>query len=120
MNNKYLIREIIQMVMLLVVTAFLSYILSSTNDLIAKTIVIVFIILFIITFLRRLFLILNQNQLAELFSKFSTIIFFIYWFGFLIYWDYISISKNEYISVLFSIPLLFTGIFMVYREFKRK
>ena len=46
MNNKYLIREIIQMVMLLVVIAFLSYILSSTNDLIAKTIVIVFIILF--------------------------------------------------------------------------
>ena len=116
MNNKYLIREIIQMVMLLVVIAFLSYILSSTNDLIAKTIVIVFII----TFLRRLFLILNQNQLAELFSKFSTIIFFIYWFGFLIYWDYISISKNEYISVLFSIPLLFTGTFMVYRKFKRK
>ena len=77
-------------------------------------------VLFIITFLRRLFLILNQNQLAELFSKFSTIIFFIYWFGFLIYWDYISISKNEYISVLFSIPLLFTGTFMVYREFKRK
>ena len=38
----------------------------------------------------------------------------------LISFIYEKLCKNEYISVLFSIPLLFTGIFMVYSEFKRK
>ena len=108
------------MIISLFVIIFLSSILISTIDLLTKIVVAIFLTFIINQFLRNLFLVLNKNNMSELFNKINLILFLIYWLGFLIYWNYININKHEYMSVLFSIPFLFMGVFMVYKEFKRK
>lgn len=120
MNNNYFIKNIIQMIISLFVIIFLSSILISTIDLLTKIVVAIFLTFIINQFLMNLFFVLNKNNIAVLFKKINLILFFVYWFGFLFYWNYININKHEYMSVLFSIPFLFMGVFMVYKEFKRK
>lgn len=122
MNNNYFIKNIIQMIISLFVIIFLSSILISTIDLLTKIVVAIFLTFIINQFLMNLFFVLNKNNIAVLFKKINLILFFVYWFGFLFYWNYININinKHEYMSVLFSIPFLFMGVFIVYKEFKRK
>ncbi len=120
MNNNYFIKSLIQMIISLFVIIFLSSILISTIDLLTKIVVAIFLTFIINQFLMNLFFVLNKNNIAVLFKKINLILFFVYWFGFLFYWNYININKHEYMSVLFSIPFLFIGAFMVYKEFKRK
>jgi len=120
MNNNYFKKNIIQMIISLFVIIFLSSILISTIDLLTKIVVAIFLTFIINQFLMNLFFVLNKNNIAVLFKKINLILFFVYWFGFLFYWNYININKHEYMSVLFSIPFLFMGVFMVYKEFKRK
>lgn len=120
MNNNYFIKNIIQMIISLFVIIFFSFILISNRDLLIKVIVAIFLTFIINQFLRNLFLVLNKNNMSELFNKINLILFLIYWLGFLIYWNYIAITKHDYMSILFSLPFLFMGVFIVYKEFKRK
>jgi len=120
MNNNYFVKNLIQMIISLFVIIFLSSILISTIDLLTKIVVAIFLTFIINQFLMNLFFVLNKNNIAVLFKKINLILFFVYWFGFLFYWNYININKHEYMSVLFSIPFLFMGVFIVYKEFKRK
>lgn len=120
MNNNYFIKNIIQMIISLLVIIFFSFILISTRDLLTKIVVAIFLTFIINQFLMNLFFVLNKNNIAVLFKKINLILFFVYWFGFLFYWNYININKYEYMSVLFSIPFLFMGVFIAYKEFKRK
>ena len=120
MKNKYFIKSIIQMIVLLLVISILSYVLTMARDLLTKVIVAIFLTFIINQFLMNLFFILNKNNIAVLFKKINLILFFVYWFGFLFYWNYTNINKHEYMSVLFSLPFLFIGAFFVYKEFKRK
>lgn len=120
MNNNYFVKNLIQMIISLFVIIFLSSILISTIDLLTKIVVAIFLTFIINQFLMNLFFVLNKNNIAVLFKKINLILFFVYWFGFLFYWNYININKHEYMSVLFSIPFLFMGAFFVYKEFKRK
>ena len=120
MKNKYFIKNIIQMIVLLLVISILSYVLIMTSDLLTKVMVAIFLTFIINQFLMNLFFILNKNNIIVLFREINLILFFVYWFGFLFYWNYININKHEYMSVLFSIPFSFMGIFALYKEFKRK
>ena len=120
MNNNYFIKNIIQMIISLFVIIFLSSILISTIDLLTKIVVAIFLTFIINQFLMNLFFVLNKYNIAVLFKKINLILFLIYWLGFLIYWNYIAITKHDYMSILFSLPFLFMGVFIVYKEFKRK
>lgn len=120
MNNKYFIKNIIQMIISLFVIIFFSFILISTSDLLTKVIVVIFLTFIINQLLMNLFFVLNKNNIAILFRKINLILFFTCWFGFLSYWNYININSHEYMSVLFSLPLLFMGLFFLYNTFKRK
>lgn len=113
MKYKYLIKNIIQMVISSLVIFILGYTLATTDDLLTKVMVTLFLSFTINQFLRNLFLILNKNNMLELFNKINLILF-------LIYWNYIAITKHDYMSILFSLPFLFMGVFIVYKEFKRK
>ena len=108
------------MIVLLLVISILSYVLIMTSDLLTKVMVAIFLTFIINQFLMNLFFILNKNNIIVLFREINLILFFVYWFGFLFYWNYININKHEYMSVLFSIPFSFMGIFALYKEFKRK
>ncbi len=70
-------------------------------------------------FIKNICLIFNKNKIAKIFSKINVISFFIYYFGFLIYWDYVAITNKDYILVAFSLLAWAGGIFALYRRYLR-
>lgn len=65
--------------------------------------------------------ILNNLTLKNLFLKFYSITFLIYWFGFLIFYT-IEIVKQEhnYVMILFTIPFWIAGVFIFYKYIIKK
>ena len=59
----------------------------------------------------------NKNKIAKIFGKINTVSFFIYYFGFLIYWDYLAIASKDYILTIFSLFAWSGGIFIIYRRY---
>ena len=106
-------------IMAFVVSIFLGYILIKTKDLLTKIVVIPFLIFGISLFIKNICLIFNKNKIAKIFSKINVISFFIYYFGFLIYWDYVAITNKDYILVAFSLLVWTGGIFVLYRRYLR-
>ena len=106
-------------IMAFVVSIFLGYILIKTKDLLTKIVVIPFLIFGISLFIKNICLIFNKNKIAKIFSKINVISFFIYYFGFLIYWDYVAITNKDYILVAFSLLVWAGGIFVLYRRYLR-
>ena len=86
-------------IMAFAVSIFLGYIIIKTKDLLTRIVVIPFLIFG--------------------FSKINVISFFIYYFGFLIYWDYVAITNKDYILVAFSLLAWAGGIFALYRRYLR-
>ena len=83
------------------------------NKLIGKLIIIPFLIMVFSIFLNYLFLLLDKERIAEIFKYVFKASFFLYWFGFLIIADYISIRDNNYILLIFSSLFWIVGIIMV-------
>ena len=106
-------------IMVLIVSIFLSYILITTKDLLTRIVVIPFLIFGISLFIKNICLIFNKNKIAKVFSKISVISFFIYYFGFLIYWGYTAILNKDYILVLFSLLAWVGGIFVACKKYLR-
>lgn len=106
-------------IMSLIVSIFLGYILITTNDLLTRIVVIPFLIFGITLFIRNICLIFKKNKIAKAFSIINVISFFIYYFGFLIYWDYVAIRNKDYMSMVFSLLAWFGGIFVAYRRYTR-
>ena len=104
----------------LIVFTILSYFLITTKDLLTRIFIIPFLIFSIGMFTRNIFLILNKNKLVKIFNKVYVIAFLVYWFGFLIYFDYISILKKNFTLVFFSLIFYFIGLFFIYRRFRKK
>lgn len=94
----------------LVTSIFLAYVLITTKDLLTRVIVIPFLSFGISVFIRNICLMIKKYKVAKLFTKISVIIFFIYYFGFLIFWDYLAIVDKEYGMVVFSLVAWFGGI----------
>lgn len=105
-----------------VIFGILTYILITTKDLITKIVVIPFLIFSLSFFIEKVLLIFNKNVLAKKVSKVYITAFLVYWFGFLIYWDYISTINKDYISLLFSIPFWIGGGYITYKRlfYKKK
>lgn len=107
-------------IMAFAVSIFLGYIIIKTKDLLTRIVVIPFLIFGISLFIKNICLIFNKNKIAKIFSKINVISFFIYYFGFLIYWDYVAITnKDYYILVAFSLLAWAGGIFALYRRYLR-
>ena len=113
------LRFIKKTIMAFVVSIFLGYILIKTKDLLTKIVVIPFLIFGISLFIKNICLIFNKNKIAKIFSKINVISFFIYYFGFLAYWDYVAITNKDYILVAFSLLVWAGGIFVLYRRYLR-
>ena len=106
-------------IMALIVSMFLSYILITTKDLLTRIVVIPFLIFGISLFIKNICLIFKKNKIAKVFSKINVTSFFIYYFGFLIYWDYTAILNKDYILVVFSLLAWAGGIFVAYKKYLR-
>ena len=53
---------------------------------------------------------LNNEKIAEHFTKLYIVTFLTFWFGFLIFWDYTCIKSQEYGLILFSLIFWLGGI----------
>lgn len=91
-----------------------------SNDLTTKIVVLPFLTFSVAFFLQRVFLVLNKEGVAQWFGKAYVVAFFIYWFGFLVFWDYTCIANGDYISTLFSLPMWIGGGYVIYKRFKGK
>lgn len=101
----------------LIPTIYLTHIMIVTKDFITRIIVLFFLIFGISLFLKNIYFMLRKDKLARIFDKINVIIFFIYYFGFLIYWDYLAITNREYILIIFSLLAWTCGIFIAYRKY---
>lgn len=113
------LRFIKKTIMAFVVSIFLGFILIKTKDLLTRIVVIPFLIFGISLFIKNICLIFKKNEIAKIFSKINVISFFIYYFGFLIYWDYVAITNKDYILIAFSLLAWVGGIFVLYRRYLR-
>ena len=99
------------------VFVLLTYILFNTKDLITIIVVIPFFIFSLGLFLKNIFLIFGKKYLAKIMEKVYVIAFFAYYFGFLIYWDYMAITNKDYMSVILSLLTWFGGILVAYKRY---
>ena len=102
------------------ISGLLAYFLFKTNDLLSKIVISLFLIFGISFCITNLLLVFRKNKLAEKVSKVFVIAFFIYWYGFLIYWDYASILNKDYMSLLFSLIMWLAGGYFIYKRFFKK
>lgn len=110
-----------QIITSIVVVCVLINVLFNTNDSLTKIIVLPFLVFAVGFGLKNTFIIMNKTTWAIKVSKIYVVAFMIYWFGFLICWDYKSFIDGKYMQILFSIPLWFGGIYITYKRlFKKK
>jgi hypothetical protein len=102
-----------------IVSIFLSYILITTKDLLTIIIVIPFLLFGISFFIKNICIIFDKKKLAKIFGMINVLAFFLYYFGFIIYWDYMSIMNKDYISLICSLLPIGGGCFILYRRIKR-
>ena len=115
--NKINIRYVKKTISSAIISGLLAYFLFKTNDLLSKILISLFLVFGISFCITNLLLVFKKNKLAKKVSKIYVIAFFIYWYGFLIYWDYASILKKDYMSVLFSLIMWFAGGYFIYKRF---
>ena len=98
----------------------LAKVLLQSSNTMSKLIVIPFLIFAIASCVKDVFMLMNKKSWAEKAKKVYEIAFFVYWFGFLIYWDYQNLMSGNYKAILFSIIFWLGGGFFVYKRFIRK
>jgi len=113
------LRNIKQTITAAIASVLLGYILIITKDLLTRIVVIPFLIFGISLFTKNICLMMNKKNIAKKFEMIYVIAFFTYYFGFLIYWDYVSITNKDYMSLLFSLLAWGGGCFVLYRRIKR-
>lgn len=118
--NKFDLRYIKQSVTSAIISGILVCLLFNAKDLLSKIVILLFLIFGISFCARNILLVFRKDKLAEKVSKVYVIAFFIYWFGFLIYWDYVSIVNKDFMSVIFSLLMWFGGGYIIYKRFFKK
>ena len=101
------------------VIVLVKVLLQSSNTM-SKLIVIPFLIFVIASCVKDVFLLMNKKSWADIAKRIYVIAFFVYWFGFLIYWDYQNLLSGNYKAILFSIIFWLGGGYFVYRRLIRK
>lgn len=112
--KKYNINQIIAS---FIAACVLSCFLFTAEGFISKIIILLFLIFALTFLLSKIFSALDKKALSEKIGKAYVTAFSIFWFGFLIYWDYVSLMEKNYMSLAASycsgsaVDLLFTGDF---------
>lgn len=112
MKKLLITKQIIKNIFIVLILIYF-YINTSSN----KIFFIPFIICSILVLLRNIFLLFNKSKYIEFFNKFYTIIFFLFWGVFLIYWCYMNIVNKDYILLIYSIPFWLISIYIIKKKF---
>lgn len=103
-----------RMISSIFITALLVYFMIKSTS--PKIIFVPFLICSLSMTGKSLGLILNKEKIAVLFDKLFKAGFFLFWFGFLIAFCYISIRDKKYSMLALTIPFWFAGIYFLKRK----
>lgn len=109
-----------QIITSIVAAGILLKVLLGTDDLLTRLIVLPFLVFAVSFGLKNVLILLKKEKLAAKISKVYAAAFLIYWFGFLICWDYISFTNGKYMQIVFSIPFWLGGFYFAYKRFFKK
>ncbi len=80
-----MVGNIKQIMFFFIVLFYLVYILITTNDTFTRILVILFLLFAVSLLMKQVCLVFKKNKMAKVSSKINAIVFFIYYFGFLIF-----------------------------------
>lgn len=100
----YISRMIYSILLMLILIYF--YVKTSNG----KIVLIPFLVCGTIVVLKNIFLLMEKENYVRVLNKIYVVGFMLFWFGFLVYFSYISIINREYSLLLFSIPFWIVGI----------
>ena len=103
----------------LVVFFILISILFNADDFITRVVVIPFIVFSLGLFLKNIFLMLKKERFANVVEIIYVIAFFLYYFGFLIYFDYICFVNKDYVTIVFTLIAWIVGILICYKRLRK-
>lgn len=103
----------------LITSVVLCHVLIKTNDLLTRIIVIPFLIFGISLFMKNICLVFKKDRIARKFSIINAVSLFVYYFGFLVFWDYTAITNKDYKLIAVSLLLWVGGIFVAYKSYLR-
>lgn len=109
-----------KLIMSIAAAGILLKVLFNTDDLMTRIVVIPFLVFAVALGMKNVLIIMNQKALASKVSKVYVVAFLIYWFGFLVYWDYSSFRDGNYMKILYSIPFWLGGIYFTYKRLLKK
>ena len=109
-----------KLIMSIAAAGILLKVLFNTDDLMTRIVVIPFLVFAVALRLKNVLIIMNQKALASKVSKVFVVAFLIYWFGFLIYWDYSNFMDGKYMKILYSVPFWLGGIYFTYKRLLKK
>lgn len=112
MKKGLIVLEILKSILII---ASLSYFYVNISS--GKIILIPFIACGVYLLLKNVFLLFGNFKYNEIFNKIFTISFMSFWFGYLIYLWYVSITNKQYELLFFSIPFLIIGIYSIKTNF---
>ena len=69
--------------------------------------------------MKQVCLVFKKNKMAKVSSKINAIVFFIYYFGFLIFFDYLALINKDIVLFLFSLLAWVGGIVMMYKKYSK-
>ena len=118
MRNKFAI--VIRIIPLLVALSLLSYFFFKTANVTTKVVLTPFLICVFTMFIKDLMFIFNKNSFSTIYKNVFTISFLVFWFGFLIFFCYLSIKNKEYLYLVFSLPFWIIGVSVVNKYFLKK
>lgn len=116
MNNKFI--KIINIIKAIIINIILGIIYMNLQNPIAKIFFTPFVLCAILMFFMSIAT--KNSKLEVLYSKFYEIIFLVYWFGFLIFFDFLSFKQNELSVIYFSLIFWLAGFYIVYKDFFKK
>ena len=120
MPDREMMHQIKKLLSSVVIIGLLTYVLIVTDDRLTHIVVILFLTFALAYFLQYVFLVMKKPKMATAMSKVYVIAFAVYWFGFLVVWDYLSIVNKNYVSLLVSLLPWLGGGWIIYRKLKRK
>lgn len=82
--------------------------------------IIPFIICLILSTIKNICLLIGKDRYANIFNRLYAFVFLLFAFGFLIFWSYLVIKSNNYVTLLFTIPFWIAEIYFIRKYFFKK
>lgn len=106
-NKNIYVRKLVSAVF---ITMFLIFLMMKTLNF--KIIFLPFILCAISEIGKSVFVIIEKNKWVNIFDKLFVIGFLLFWFGFLIFVDYIALNEEQWLLLIFSLIFWIAGIYL--------